>query len=163
MQSALSVENPALSETLRSTLRLSPVARIGPWTDHHGMSDKSSTAQATFERRPAPEIQGERLQSSRDDRGTIDVDVPAVAAALSQRLYAAGVPVTPERAVNLAQALNLVRPVSRRCLYYTARAVFVSAPAQLPAFDRVFASVFGGYPDGDDCAPNAECAGPCDT
>lgn len=149
------------------------------------MSDKSPTAQATLERKPAPEIQGESLQSCRDDRvgderspagsgarkrssdhdafaaGTIGLDVPAVAAALSQRLYAAGVPVTPERAVNLAQALNLVGPVSRRCLYYTARAVFVSAPAQLPAFDRVFASVFGSCPDGDgECAPNAESTGP---
>ena len=149
------------------------------------MSEKSSTAQATLGRKPAPEIQGERLQSCRDDRvgdersaagsgernvcsehdalaaGTIGLDVPAVVAALSQRLYAAGVPVTPERAVNLAQALNLVRPLSRRCLYYTARAVFVSAPAQLPAFDQIFVAVFGSCPDGDDeCAPNAECAGP---
>lgn len=146
------------------------------------MSDKSPTAQATLERKPAPEIQAERLQWCRDDRvgdesspagsearkpwsdhdafaaGTIGLDVPAVAAALSQRLYAAGVPVTPERAVNLAQALNLVRPVSRRCLYFTARAVFVSAPAHLPAFDRVFASVFGSCPDGDD-----ECARPMPT
>jgi hypothetical protein len=74
---------------------------------------------------------------------TIELDVPAVAAALSRRLHGAGVPVTPDRTVNLAQALTLVSPVSRRQLYCTARAVLVSSPAHVPAFDRVFVSVFG--------------------
>ena len=36
-----------------------------------------------------------------------------------------------------------MRPVSRRRLYWTARAVFVSDPAHVAAFDRVFAEVFG--------------------
>jgi uncharacterized protein with von Willebrand factor type A (vWA) domain len=73
---------------------------------------------------------------------TLDLDLPAVAAALSQRLHAAGVPVTPGRAASFAQAMTLVAPACRRRLYCTARAVFVSEHAQLPAFDRVFASVF---------------------
>jgi uncharacterized protein with von Willebrand factor type A (vWA) domain len=76
------------------------------------------------------------------DLETIDLDVAAVAAALSQRLHAAGVPVTPERTVNLARALTLIGPASRRQLYWTARAVFVSSPAHVPAFDSVFASIF---------------------
>lgn len=148
------------------------------------MNNKSPTAQATLERKPAPDIQAKRSQRGysravkRDDRPaarsggggrsvdplgcgerigdttfgakTIQLDLPAVAAALSQRLRAAGVPATPERAVNLAQALTLVSPVSRRYLYCTARAVFVSAPAHLSAFDRVFASVFDSCPDADD-------------
>ncbi|MEA2129606.1 MAG: uncharacterized protein QOJ85_2497 [Solirubrobacteraceae bacterium] len=75
---------------------------------------------------------------------TLDLDLPAVAAALSQRLHAAGVPVTPGRAASFADAMTLVGPASRGRLYCTARAVFVSAHAQLPAFDRVFASVFAG-------------------
>ena len=51
---------------------------------------------------------------------------------------------SPERAVDFARALTLVRPISRRRLYWTARGVFVSDRAQVPAFDRVFFSVFGG-------------------
>jgi len=78
----------------------------------------------------------------RDDEGLLDW--PVVAAALSRRLYAAGVPVTPERAATFADALTLIRPASRSRLYCTARTVFVSSPAHLPAFDRVFASVFEG-------------------
>jgi uncharacterized protein with von Willebrand factor type A (vWA) domain len=103
------------------------------------MNDKSPTAPATLERCPQ----------------TIQLDVPAVAAALSQRLYSAGVPVTPERAVTFAQALTLVSPVSRSYLYCTARAVFVSSAAHLPVFDRVFASVFGSQLNAGDEASTA--------
>ena len=42
-----------------------------------------------------------------------------------------------------AQALTLVRPVSRRRLYWTARGVFVSDRTQARAFDAVFDEVFG--------------------
>jgi uncharacterized protein with von Willebrand factor type A (vWA) domain len=75
---------------------------------------------------------------------TIELDLPAVAAALNRRLHEAGVPTTAERAARFAQALELVRPVSRRRLYWTARAVFVSDQAQLRTFDGVFRSVFSG-------------------
>jgi uncharacterized protein with von Willebrand factor type A (vWA) domain len=74
---------------------------------------------------------------------TIHLDLPALAGAFSRRLRAAGVPATPERCAHFAQALTLVRPVGRRRLYWTARAVFVSDPAHLSAFDAVFRSVFG--------------------
>jgi uncharacterized protein len=70
------------------------------------------------------------------------IDLPAVATALGQRLRAAGLPTTPERASRFARALALVAPVRRSELYWTARSVFVSAQAQLPTFDRVFAAVF---------------------
>ena len=40
-------------------------------------------------------------------------------------------------------ALTLVRPVARRRLYWTARAVLVSDAAQVKAFDAVFRAVFG--------------------
>ncbi len=74
---------------------------------------------------------------------TIHLDLPAVAGAFSQRLHRAGLPMTAERAASFAHSLTLVRPVSRRRLYWTARAVFVSDRAQLKAFDAVFAEVFG--------------------
>jgi uncharacterized protein with von Willebrand factor type A (vWA) domain len=70
------------------------------------------------------------------------IDLPALATALGQRLRAAGVPTTPERASRFARALALVAPVRRAELYWTARSVFVSSQAQLPTFDRVFAAVF---------------------
>jgi uncharacterized protein with von Willebrand factor type A (vWA) domain len=100
------------------------------------MNNTSSPAQAT---REISDVVGDLTFGAE----TIELDVPAVAAALSRRLYAAGVQVTPQRAVSLVQALTLVGPTTRRSLYYSARAVLVCAPAQLPAFDHVFASVFG--------------------
>ena len=70
------------------------------------------------------------------------IDLPALATALAQRLRAAGVPTTPERASRFAEAVALVGPVRRSELYWTARSVFVSSQTQLPTFDRVFAAVF---------------------
>ncbi len=75
---------------------------------------------------------------------TIHLDLPALAGALARRLDQAGVPMTPARSADLARALTLVRPLTRRRLYWTARAVLVSDPGQIAAFDAVFFSVFGG-------------------
>jgi len=74
---------------------------------------------------------------------TLGLDLPAVAGAFSRRLHDAGMPVTAERAAWFAQALAVVEPISRRRLYWTARAAFVSDRMQVAAFDAVFASVFG--------------------
>jgi uncharacterized protein len=74
---------------------------------------------------------------------TIHLDLPALAGAFGRRLHDAGVPMTAERAACFAEALTLVKPVSRRRLYWTARAVLVTDSAQVRAFDSVFASVFG--------------------
>ena len=84
---------------------------------------------------------------------TIELDLPSLVGALSRRLRDAGVPATPGRAADLAHALRLVRPVSRRRLYWTARAVFVSDRAQGDAFDAVFLSVFGGRAEAQDDTP----------
>ena len=84
---------------------------------------------------------------------TIELDLPLLAGTLSRRLHDAGLPVTPARSVEFARALDLVRPVARRRLYWTARSVFVSDPMQADAFDAVFASVFGGPPLGEDFDP----------
>jgi hypothetical protein len=80
---------------------------------------------------------------------TVELDLPPLVAALGRRLHDAGVPITPGRSVGFAHALTLVRPISRRRLYWTARAVFVSDPAQVDAFDAVFFSVFGSRPEAD--------------
>jgi uncharacterized protein with von Willebrand factor type A (vWA) domain len=84
---------------------------------------------------------------------TIELDLPPLAGALSRRLHDAGVPVTPVRSADFARALTLVRPISRRRLYWTARAVLVSDPAQVDAFDAVFFSVFGDRYDDEPFAP----------
>ena len=75
---------------------------------------------------------------------TIELDLPPLVGALSRRLHEAGVPMTPARSAELARALTLVRPISRRRLYWTTRAVAVSDDAQVKAFDAVFFSIFGG-------------------
>jgi uncharacterized protein len=85
---------------------------------------------------------------------TIYLDLPPLVAALSRRLHERGVPVTPGRSADFARALTLVRPIARRQLYWTARAVFVSDPAQLEAFDAVFFSVFGSRAQGEDFDPD---------
>lgn len=74
---------------------------------------------------------------------TIELDLPALAGGLTRRLRDAGIAVEPDRAARLAHALALTRPVARRRLYWTARAVLVSDRSQVPVFDAVFASVFG--------------------
>jgi uncharacterized protein len=89
---------------------------------------------------------------------TIALDLPALAGAFARRLHDAGVPVTPERAARFADALALVRPIARRRLYWTARAVFVSDATQVKAFDAVFREVFGSQlapsaPDPDHIQP----------
>jgi uncharacterized protein len=83
---------------------------------------------------------------------TIELDLPPLVGALSRRLHDAGLPMTPDRAADLARALTLVGPLSRRRLYWTARGVCVSDRAHVPAFDRVFFSVF----EAPDAAEEAE-------
>jgi uncharacterized protein with von Willebrand factor type A (vWA) domain len=83
---------------------------------------------------------------------TIHLDLPPLVGALSRRFHDGGVPVTPGRSADFARALTLVRPITRRRLYWTARAVFVSDPAQVKAFDEVFFSIFGSRAQGEDFA-----------
>jgi uncharacterized protein with von Willebrand factor type A (vWA) domain len=84
---------------------------------------------------------------------TIVLDLPPLVGAFSRRLHDGGVPITPGRAVDFARALTLVRPITRRRLYWTARGVFVSDPAQVNAFDAVFFSVFGSRVESDEFDP----------
>jgi uncharacterized protein len=83
---------------------------------------------------------------------TILIDLPALAGSFSRRLHDAGVPVTADRAARFAQALELVSPISRRRLYWTARAVLVTDNAQVRSFDAVFFRVFGHHLDDEPVA-----------
>jgi uncharacterized protein len=76
---------------------------------------------------------------------TVWLDLPATVGAFARRLHDAGLPMTPARSADLARALALVKPISRRRLYWTARAVVVTDPTQVKAFDAVFAAVFGPH------------------
>jgi uncharacterized protein with von Willebrand factor type A (vWA) domain len=80
---------------------------------------------------------------------TIELDLPPLVGSMSRRLHDAGLPMTPSRSADFARSLTLVRPITRRRLYWTARAVFVSDPAQVKAFDAVFFSIFGGRVEGE--------------
>ncbi len=73
----------------------------------------------------------------------LHLDLPAVVGAFSQRLHDAGMPVTPSQTQQYARSLVLTKPVSRRRLYWTTRAIFVTGFIQLPTFERVFREVFG--------------------
>ena len=88
------------------------------------------------------------------------LDLPATVGAFARRLHEAGVPLPPARSADLARALELVRPVARRRLYWTARAVVVTDPSQVPAFDAVFASVFRGYTPAEAAEPPAAQVAP---
>jgi uncharacterized protein with von Willebrand factor type A (vWA) domain len=81
---------------------------------------------------------------------TIELDLPQLVGALSRRLHDRGVPTAPWRAADLARGLALVRPVTPRQLYWTARAVLVSDEGQVPTFDSVFFSIFGGRAESGD-------------
>ena len=91
---------------------------------------------------------------------TIHLDLAALAGASSRRLREAGVPITAERGANFAHALALVKPITRRRLYWAARAVLVSDPTQLKAFDSVFFSVFGAREPGPEFEPEDVETGP---
>jgi uncharacterized protein len=78
---------------------------------------------------------------------TVGLDLPALAARFGRRLNDVGVPATPDRSARFADALALVRPISRRRLYWTARAALVSDHTQVESFDAVFAAVFGSRID----------------
>ncbi len=73
----------------------------------------------------------------------LTLDLPALVGAFSQRLHAAGMPVTPSQTQQYAHSLALIKPVSRRRLYWATRAIFVTGFIQVPTFDRVFREVFG--------------------
>ncbi|MEA2294747.1 MAG: uncharacterized protein QOE86_2386 [Solirubrobacteraceae bacterium] len=84
---------------------------------------------------------------------TVELDLPALVARFGRRLHDAGLPVTPERSARFAQALALVRPVSRRRLYWTARVALVFDATHVTVFDAVFREVFGATPAEPDPVP----------
>jgi hypothetical protein len=84
---------------------------------------------------------------------TIHLDLPPFVGGFSRLLHDAGLPITPARSADFASALTLVNPITRRRLYWTARGVFVTDPAQVRAFDAVFFSVFGSQIDDEPFDP----------
>ncbi|HEU4512802.1 MAG TPA: VWA domain-containing protein [Nocardioidaceae bacterium] len=85
-------------------------------------------------------------------------DLATVAAGFGSLLREAGVPASPERAARFASAVAIARPATVHELYWLARVTLLDQHEQVPAFDRVFAQVFGGITDvagdrGDTTAP----------
>jgi uncharacterized protein with von Willebrand factor type A (vWA) domain len=83
---------------------------------------------------------------------TLGVDLVVMATAFCQRLYSADMIVTPAQTQQYAMSLSLTQPSSRRQLYFTTRAIFVTDMDQETTFDGVFAEIFGAHArtDGDD-------------
>jgi len=73
-------------------------------------------------------------------------DRAAFAAAFTARLRRAGVSAGLTETGDLVRALDASPPTSWSTLYWTARIAVVRRLADLAAFDRVFAAVFGGAP-----------------
>jgi uncharacterized protein len=91
---------------------------------------------------------------------TVLLDLPATVGAFSRRLHDAGLPMTPARSADLTRALDLVRPVARRRLYWAMRSIVVTDPSQVPIFNAVFAAVFRGYETAPDEEPDDRRAAP---
>jgi hypothetical protein len=93
---------------------------------------------------------------------TIELDLAPLAVQFAGRLQDAGVPVGVEREARFAEALKLIRPISRSRLYWTARSAFVTERSQVAAFNRVFAEIFGregpGEQHADLGAPGSQTA-----
>lgn len=68
----------------------------------------------------------------------------SVIAGLGHRLRDEGVPVTPERSVRFAQAIDAARPQAVEELYWLGRTTLVTGRDQISAYDRVFDQVFRG-------------------
>jgi len=105
-------------------------------------------------------------------RCSVMADLAVLASRFAARLRQEGLPVGPERSARFASAVTLAHPDSVRALYWCALATLVGDPGEIPAFDRVFALVFGGMADpaesrGDPNSPpfrgGAEPAPPADT
>jgi uncharacterized protein with von Willebrand factor type A (vWA) domain len=97
---------------------------------------------------------------SADFEGQPTVEAASLAVAFTVALRRAGMPLSPDRAGRLAEAIRLVPPDSRTTLYWTCRVVLVSSREQVPVFDAVFSAVFDGMLDpadtrGDTNAPPA--------
>jgi uncharacterized protein with von Willebrand factor type A (vWA) domain len=76
-----------------------------------------------------------------------DGDLASLAARFAARLRAEGLPAGPERSARFAEAVTLTDPQTTKQLYWCGLATLVADPAEIPTFDRVFATIFEGFPD----------------
>jgi hypothetical protein len=88
------------------------------------------------------------------------VSAAQLAAQLGAALRAQGLGATPAQCERLARALGLVPAAPRRRLYWLARVCFLTAPEQLPAFERALARVLDPELALESAATRAEVRGP---
>lgn len=67
-----------------------------------------------------------------------------VVAGFGHRLHAEGVPVTPERSVRFARAVDAAAPITIDEAYWLGRVTLLTARDQVETYDRVFTHVFRG-------------------
>jgi uncharacterized protein with von Willebrand factor type A (vWA) domain len=85
-------------------------------------------------------------------------DAPALVVTLARALRDAGVAVTPDRSVVAAEALRVLRPHTRKQVYWATRTSLVASHEHIAIFNRVFAALLDGVDDpadsrGDPTAP----------
>ena len=73
----------------------------------------------------------------------MDADLADLVSRFAARLRAGGLAVGPDRSTRFAAAIAVVNPVTTRQLYWCGRVTLVADPATIPAYDRIFVSVFG--------------------
>ncbi len=78
--------------------------------------------------------------------------VEEVAVTMARTLRGLGVPAPPDATVAYATALAEVGIDRRSSAYWAGRATLVRRPEDVPAYDRAFAAVFEGRPDGRQAA-----------
>lgn len=76
-----------------------------------------------------------------------DSPLAQICAAFGHLLHRSGIPVTPERSVRFASAIELAQPTQLDELYWLARVTLLSDIRGVEAFDRVFQQVFRGIFD----------------
>lgn len=77
-------------------------------------------------------------------RDLADSSFSSIVAAFGHRLHDEAVPVTPERSIRFARAIEAAQPQAVGDLYWLGRTTLLTGREQIPIYDRVFDRVFRG-------------------
>ena len=88
------------------------------------------------------------LVAARNGHNGTAVDAAGLAAVFGAALRAGGIPVGPDRAQRLAEAVTVMHASTLAEFHACALATMVSDPSQLDTFERVFAAMFGRHVPG---------------
>jgi len=96
-------------------------------------------------------------------RGVADDLFTGIVSGFGQLLHSAGVPVTPERSVRFARAIDAAQPSTVDQVYWLGRATLLTDHSQIEIYDRVFSQVFRGIIDLAESRGQSQHAAPPDS